>query len=232
MDRRACVDFVTSGIGVNDKWYEFDSLSISTIEDVLPENVKDYPSGTINYINWRPNEPNQTCFSFINGSVIRFDLTEENYNKYIQPYVDLWQAEKDRLDAEQAAREAEYNSFEATQARALSKLNTDFEKAKEEAYVTSSLGFKADANSTANENVNGLLVTVGEGTVSFCDYNNEFHDLNKSQLETLRSEIISNAQNLYTQKWTYRTAIEQCETNEQIKETLAQVKFIYEDFSA
>ena len=216
-------------ISVDGEHLPVGGVSLNLIKDVLP-NTTDFNNASV--VGWASNLglPEKGYIALANGTPFVFD--EVKYSDIVQPYVDLWQAEKDRLDAEQAAREAEYNSFEATQARALSKLNTDFEKAKEEAYVTSSLGFKADANSTANENVNGLLVTVGDGTVSFCDYNNEFHELNKSQLETLRSEIISNAQSLYTQKWTYRTAIEQCETNEQIEEALAQVKFTYEDFAA
>lgn len=210
-------------VAVNDETLFF---NFST-PDIYPEDFF--------YVIWWPDDNVFAWFQAdeLGNNQVKHELepTEENYNAYVKPFVDQWQTEKDRLDAEQAAREAEYNSFENTKSRALSKLNTEFEKAKTEAYVTSSLGFKADANSTANENVNGLLVTVGEGTVSFCDYNNEFHNLNKSQLETLRSEIISNAQSLYTQKWTYRTAIEQCETAEQIEEALAQVKFTYEDFS-
>ena len=211
------IDFLLGSVNVNGEVFKFYGLTTDLIKSDLPENAKE-----IDFLVWSDDDALQTFFVLSgNSALVFFENSKENFDKYVKPYVDLWQTKK-----------AEYNSFENTQARALAQLNGEFEKAKEIAHLTSSLGFEVDANSTANENVNGLLVTVGEGTVSFCDYNNEFHDLNKSQLETLRSEIISNAQSLYTQKWTYRTAIEQCETNEQIKETLAQVKFIYEDFSA
>ena len=101
----------------------------------------------------------------------------------------------------------------------------------ERAHVKSSLGFTVDANSTANENINGLLITIGDGTVQFCDYYNQFHELNKSQLETLQSEIIQNGQSLYAQKWQYRTAIENCADNDQLDAAVAEINFTYMDFT-
>lgn len=211
------IDFLLGSVNVNGEIFNFDGLTTDLIKSDLPENAKE-----IDFLVWSDDDALQTFFVLSgNSALVFFENSKENFDKYVKPYVDLWQTKK-----------AEYNSFENTQVRALDRLNAEFEKAKEEAHLTSSLGFEVDANSTANENVNGLLVTVGDGVVSFCDYNNEFHDLNKTQLETLRTEIISNAQSLYTQKWTYRTAIEQCETNEQIEAALAQVTFTYTDFSS
>lgn len=209
------IDFLLGSVNVNGEIFNFDGLTTDLIKSDLPENAKE-----IYFLVWSDDDALQTFFVLRgNSALVFFENSKENFVKYAKPYVDLWQAKK-----------AEHNSFENTQARALDRLNAKFEKAKVEAHLTSSLGFEVDANSTANENVNGLLVTVGDGVVSFCDYNNEFHELNKAQLETLRTEIISNAQSLYSQKWAFRTALEQCKTNEQIKETLAQVKFIYKDF--
>lgn len=228
MENRVSVDFTSKAIGINDKWYWFDVLSIDTIKDVLPEGLKDK---TITYIAWNKDDPSQTGFTLSDFSVIGFETTEENYNKYVKPYADMWQEKKDAEDQEQEEAEAERNKFENRQARALTQLNSDFETVKERAHVVSSLGFTADANSTANENVNGLLQTIGTGTVQFCDYYNQFHELTKAQLETLQSEIIQNAQALYAQKWQYRTAIEACSNNEQLDEVTAGIKFTYIDFT-
>lgn len=231
MKNMVCVDFVTNGIGVNDNWYHFDSFSIDIIENVLPENAQGDENGSINYIVWYLNDPLQTCFSFTNGATILFDNTEENYNKYIKPYADMWQEKYDAEQEEQEQIQQEYNKFENRQARALVQLNQDFETAAQRAHVKSSLGFEVDANSTANGNVNGLLVTIGTGTVDFCDYYNQFHELNKAQLETLQSEIIQNGQSLYAQKWQYRTAIENCTDNEGLDAIVATIEFTYMDFS-
>lgn len=136
-----------------------------------------------------------------------------------------------KAEYEKERQESGYYEFENCQARALTQLNADFEDIKEQAHVKSSLGFEVDANQTANENVNGLLITIGEGSCQFCDYENQFHELNKSQLETLQLEIIANAQSLYAQKWQYRTAIEQCQDNEELERIVASIKFTYMDFT-
>lgn len=223
------VDLTVKAINVEDQIFWFDSLSIDTIKDALPENVN---PNEVSYVNWFLNYENQTGFYMSDGATILFDNTEENYNKWVKPYVDLWQAEKDRIEQEQQQQQEEYNKFENRQARALTQLNDDFETAKERAHIVSSLGFTADANQTANENVTGLLVTIGDTkTVQFCDYYNQFHELTKANLQVLQTEIIANAQNLYQQKWVYRTQIEQCSNNEQLDEVMVGIKFTYMDFT-
>lgn len=166
-----------------------------------------------------------------NGGANSFTFSDSDYEQVVTPFIELWQAEYDRIEQEQEEAEAEYNKFENRQARALTQLNTDFETVKERSHVKSSLGFEVDANQTANENVNGLLITIGDGTCQFCDYYNQFHELNKAQLETLQSEIIANAQNLYQQKWVYRTQIEGCTDNSELDTVLEGIKFTYMDFT-
>lgn len=216
-------------------WFKFDPavrvgndpLSIS---DVSPSLIKS-----------EINEPEKLDMIQYNGEGSTIDLCysdgrgvlvdETEYENYVKPYVDLWQAEKDRLEKEEQEAQAEYNKFENRQARALTTLNTEFEQAKTDAHLTSSLGFEIDANQTANENITGLLVTIGNGTTQFCDYNNVFHEVNKADLETMQTEIIQNAQYLYQQKWSYRTQIEECTDGDALDEILAQIEFKYKDFT-
>lgn len=88
-------------------------------------------------------------------------------------------------------------------ARKLSELNAAHEAAEAGAHLLFSLGFEIDANDKASRDVEGILRTIGDGTTMFCDYNNEFHELNRAQVETLQVEIIQNAQSLYAQKCQY-----------------------------
>lgn len=229
MDKSVYVHFNDKAISVNEEVLWFDEVPKNLVADVLPENIA---VDNLTNIVWMVNNSPSSYFVLDDGSVIFFDTTEENYNKYIKPYADLWQAKNDKQQQEQKEAEAEYNRFENRQARALTQLNKDFATATERAHVNSSLGFTVDANSTANENVNGLLITIGDGTVQFCDNNNQFHKLNKAQLETLRAEIIQNGQNLYAQKWKYRTAIEACSDNDQLDAVISSIQFTYLDFSA
>lgn len=213
--------------------FQNDSITVDISTNSMinpPENVD-----RLKTIIWNKLRPEQTCLIFDGaideGGSNLLLFGEEKYNDWVQPFVEVWQAEKDRIEQEQAEAEAEYNKFENRKARALTQLNADFETVAERAYIVSSLGFTVDANGTANENVNGLLITIGTGTVQFCDYYNQFHELNKAQLEALQSEIVQNGQSLYAQKWQYRHAIEDCIDNEGLDAVLATIEFTYMDFT-
>lgn len=217
-----------NAISVDGNFLSVNGISLDLIIDKLPTDVNFEGARTI---GWSSNVglPEKGYITLANGTPFVFG--EDKYNDYIQPYVNIWQAKKDEQDQQQQEAEAEYNRFENRQARALVQLNKDFETAAQRAHIKSSLGFEVDANSTANENVNGLLITIGSGTVDFCDYYNQFHELNKAQLETLQSEIIQNGQSLYAQKWQYRTAIENCGNNDQLDAVLETIEFTYMDFT-
>lgn len=199
-------------IDVNGEVYNLKTL-------IIPS---DLPSG-VTQILWYPHI---RCY-FIDGKKTDLECTQENWDKWVQPFVDQWQVAKDEHD--QAIEEE--NSFPVRQAKALTQLNEDFAIVSDRAHLVSSLGFTADANRIAKDNVQGLIEEVGEGTISFCDYYNQFHTLNKTQLETLKSEINQNGQNLYQQKWVYRTAIEQCTDNEGLDQVVTAINFTYMDFT-
>lgn len=205
-----------------------------TFDFDVPQTFKDYCSDKGLEVNFESfgltYHASVNSFSW-NGGRDSFNFPDSDYEQVVAPFVDLWQAEYDHIQQEQEEQEAEYNKFENRQARALTQLNADFETAKQRSHIKSSLGFTVDANQTANENVTGLLVTIGDDTCEFCDYYNQFHTLDKAQLETLQTEIIANAQNLYQQKWVFRTQIENCSDNEQLDEVTAGIEFTYMDFT-
>ena len=49
-------------------------------------------------------------------------------------------------------------------------------------------------------------------TTLFCDYNNQFHEVTREQLETMRKEIVANSQI----KWQYRSLIEAATTVDEL----------------
>lgn len=227
MKNTVSVWFAPMAITVDGEIISFTSnVTIDLIANNLPD---DLDPTKINGINWNVMSENNIYFMLKGGSVRKFD--SDKYDDYIQPYVNIWQAEKDRIEQEQQEQQEEWNKFENRQARALTQVNEDFETVSLRAYVKSSLGFTANADRIAKDNVQGLIEEVGDSTVQFCDYYNQFHELNKSQLETLKSEINQNGQNLYQQKWVYRTAIEQCADNEGLDQVVEGIKFIYMDFT-
>lgn len=102
-----------------------------------------------------------------------------------------------------------------TRLQKLNELKQKSIQALDTAYVLSSLGFKVDANTTAVRDLEGLVI-IGADTVMFCDFDNEFHPLNKEQVLTLQREVLLNGQNLYAQKWSFRKRINEAETVEAI----------------
>ena len=116
---------------------------------------------------------------------------------------------------------------EQLRARCLSILEQQFTTYRNSSntYINSSLGFKANANVTAYNNVDGILLqaqmsasTLSEdGKVAFMDFNNEVQMLNADQLKTLKLEISENGSRAYGLKWQYRAQIEAAKDNATLK---------------
>ena len=203
--------FQSKRVGVNGK--EYRNLPFETVTG-LPQNL--------NMIMWLSD--GRSHYYTMDMTKVDLDRTQENWDKWVQPFIDLWQVEYNKEHADEIY-------FPNRQAKALVQLNEDFAIVSERAHIVSSLGFTADANRIAKDNIQGLIEEVGEGTIQFCDYHNQFHELNKTQLETLKSEINQNGQNLYQQKWVYRTQIEAATDNEGLDAVVAAISFSYMDFT-
>lgn len=100
-----------------------------------------------------------------------------------------------------------------------------------EMYVISSVDarkFNADIRSQTN--MQGLLSTLkDDSTVTYKDYDNNFVELNATQLTTIYNECIVNGQNLYAQKWDYQSQIDACTSIDEIN--AIEIKFEMLDFS-
>ena len=112
-----------------------------------------------------------------------------------------------------------YKSLQEIKTLKFKEIESSFERMSKTAFVISSLGFKIDANETANRNVEGLIkVMKSEGYEEdlFKDYNNEFHSVTLNDLEKMQLEIIKNGQNLYKQKWKFISDINTLSTEEEV----------------
>ena len=93
-------------------------------------------------------------------------------------------------------------------------------KALEHGKITSSLGFKVDATKKAIEDTEGLikvLEVTGRSTVSFCDADNEFHNITLDQVKTINLEIIDYKQKVYAKKWNIRESIASATTKAELE---------------
>lgn len=94
------------------------------------------------------------------------------------------------------------------------------------ATMKSSLGFEADSDSRAMQDVNGLVTaaessaafvdTESGGGLIFMDANNVGHQVSLDQLKALQLEIIQAGQAAYQEKWKLRDAIEKAKTKEEL----------------
>lgn len=157
------------------------------------------------------------------GAIEFSDYTgrDADYETDVAPYVALWEAEKARLDAEAAAKKAEYNRLENVVGRKLDELNAKLEETKTSsaAHITSSTGYVVNANTTAKQNIDGLITAMTAqnlSTVNFMTFDNTLAELTLEQLKTLQLELISYGNNLYAKKWSLRAQIEACTTKEEV----------------
>jgi len=157
------------------------------------------------------------------GAIEFSDYTgrDADYETDVAPYVALWEAEKARLDAEAAAKKAEYNRLENVVARKLDELNAKLEETKTSsaAHITSSTGYVVNANTTAKQNIDGLITAMTAqnlSTVNFMTFDNTLAELTLEQLKTLQLELISYGNNLYAKKWSLRAQTEACTTKEEV----------------
>lgn len=82
-------------------------------------------------------------------------------------------------------------------------------------FLTSSLGFRVNADPKAKRNIDTLIELQVQ---TFRDYDNVIHtNITVQDLETIKGEISLNAVNLYNQKWAMETEINSLETIEDIK---------------
>ena len=97
-----------------------------------------------------------------------------------------------------------------------------------EMIIKSSLGFAVNADLRSQNNIRGLI-SVGLEPVNFVDSENVSHSISIEQLNTLLNECALNSQNLYLQKWAYKSQIESAQTAEELNKIV--FKFEMKDFS-
>lgn len=148
-----------------------------------------------------------------------FDSTR--YDSVVGPYVQFWENETKRIAEEKAKAEEEYNSLDNVKARKLTELNRVMEEAKASSAVSiqSSVGYTVNANTTAKQNVDGLITAMsatGTEKINFMTFDNQLVELTLEQLKTIQLELISYGNNLYARKWALRRQIEICTTKAEV----------------
>lgn len=96
-------------------------------------------------------------------------------------------------------------------------------------YFTSSLGFRVNGDRRTRSNIEDLIQFSTTFPVQYKDYDNIFQKVTKDHLETMLQEHITNGLNLYQQKFSYESQIDECQNIEEVKNI--KIKFEMMDFS-
>lgn len=168
-----------------------------------------------------------------------FDIVlDENATNYQKTLISLAQKLFGEYTGNTVKLEIQENRFKVSQ-KSLEELKNEklqeisaysdrYEQNKcDEMYVTSSLGFRANADRRSLQNVENLI-RLGQDTV-FKDYDNQFHSVTVQDLETLLMEISANGSNLYNQKFQMQFAVMNFTTLEQIENF--EIQFTMMDFT-
>lgn len=112
----------------------------------------------------------------------------------------------------------------------LSNITSKFENqlVNSDMIIKSSLGFEINADLRSQNNIRGLIA-VGTEPVNFMTADDTFKSLSIENLKTLLNECALNGQNLYLQKWDYKSQIENSQTKEELDSI--EFKFTMKDFS-
>jgi hypothetical protein len=96
-------------------------------------------------------------------------------------------------------------------------------------YITSSTGFKVDADVCSQTNMQGLILMPGEGeSCQYKDFNNEFQTVTREQLTIMVGEAKQNGLSLYNQKFAFEAQINACTTIDEVN--AIEIKFEMLDF--
>ena len=116
------------------------------------------------------------------------------------------------------AEEEQEVSFSSLKARKLKELEDAFSAWRgDEATMASSLGFSADADSRAMQDITGLWIRAQEDedfTTTFMDAENVAHTLGAEDVAVLAAEVTQAGFDAYSRKWELRDAIDSAEDEE------------------
>ena len=192
------------------------------------EEVKtyDFPEGTVFYqelkeegnVKWLAgvvtSPETADKFGFLDNNINMSELVQKNGRLYLKDYVapDPELAElKARKLAEISAEAHKYSQYECG-----------------EMYLTSSVGYRINADHKAQDNLRGLI-DLGVAT-RFKDYENTFHENTPvTDIQTFLHECYANGALLYQQKFEYEARVDAAKSAEDLN---FEVTFSMADFSA
>ena len=122
-------------------------------------------------------------------------------------------------------------TLEELKAQKLAEISAEAHKYSQyecgEMYLTSSKGFRINADGRAQDNIRGLIAL--NTATAFKDFDNQFHQVSVDDLNTMLTECYVNGSSLYQQKFAYEARVDAAKSAEDL---YFDVTFSMADFSA
>ena len=123
------------------------------------------------------------------------------------------------------------STIEELKAKKLAEISAEAHKYSQyecgEMYLTSSVGFKINADHKSQDNIRGLIAL--NTATAFKDFDNQFHQVSVNDLNTMLTECYVNGSSLYQQKFEYESRVDAAKSAEDL---YFDVTFSMADFSA
>ena len=122
------------------------------------------------------------------------------------------------------------STIEGLKAKKLAEISAEAHKYSqyecETMYLTSSVGFKINADHKSQDNIRGLIAL--NTATAFKDFDNQFHQVSVDDLNTMLTECYVNGSSLYQQKFEYEAMVANAKSREEL---YFDVVFDMADFS-
>lgn len=220
------------------------SISFNNLSFTIKFNPPEaFPQNGNNWsFMWSPNY--QVAYLDIFGEStqsIEIEKTEENYQKYCQPLIDLWQVEYDRVQVEQEAAKQELLKYENRKERALNEIQKDYEAVLERGFVRTSLGFDADISPDSSATLLGTqtslvytMRTLAESETPktvFRDFYGLKRELDAVQVERLICEINGAQNHIRELKYAFKGAVKETFDNDSLNACIENCVYSTLDYS-
>lgn len=159
----------------------------------------------------------KTVYCEDRGFPYHIDINDSNFNTLNNEFGTLLNVGQTAVRSNDGTWEVidEFPLLENAKENKYRELKDAFTLAESNSVVMSRVGFEINADERAYINIHGLLNETNEGItekVSFCDANNEFHDVTGKQLAIMLSDVFVHRSSLYQRKWNIRSRIQAATT--------------------
>lgn len=171
------------------------------------------------------------------GYPYHIDTNDPNFNTVHLEFgliLKIGQTATKSMDGKSWEISNEFPLLEAKRKTLYEKLSSVWSNFENHGVVKSTLGFPVDTSEKSIVNIDSRIKTIDsskEDPITFCDANNDLHQISLGDLDTILSEIIAYRNERYSSKWAVRQSIDAAKTFKQMDEAEKSLNSYVESFN-